>query len=61
MFFLIDKKLNIVLAEIIANSYMTIDDALIICGFTIADDGKILAKDGSATGAYFEDLEIIIK
>lgn len=61
MFLLVDKKSNIVLAEIIANSYMTIDDALMLCNLAIADDGEIITGDGAKTGAYFEDLEIIIK
>lgn len=61
MFFLIDKKSNIVLVEIISNSYMTIDEALTLFDLTIAEDGEIITKDGRATGAYFEDIEIVIK
>ena len=56
---LFDKNTGVVIAEIIANHSMTIDDALTLMHFSIDDEGQIFDDDnGVYLDAWYDDLEL---
>lgn len=55
---LFDKNTGVVIAEIITNHGMTIDEALILMHFSI-DEGQIFDDDnGVYLDAWYDDLEM---
>ena len=57
---LYDKSTGVVIAEIIANFSMTIDEALSLMRFSIDDEGQIFDDDnGVYLDAWYDDLEMV--
>lgn len=56
---LYDKNTGVVIADIITNHSMTIDDALTLMHFSIDDEGQIFDDDnGVYLDAWYDDLEM---
>lgn len=56
---LYDRMTGTVIADIITNHSMSIDDALDLMGYTLDDDeGQILDEDGNRLDAWYDDLEM---
>lgn len=55
---LYDKNTGVVIADIITNHGMTIDEALSLMRFSIGDEGQIFDDDnGVYLDAWYDDLE----
>lgn len=56
---LVDKYTGVVVADIICNHSMTIDEILLIMRISIDDEGQLFDNDNdSYFDAWFDDLEI---
>lgn len=57
---LYDKSTGVVIADIITNHGMTIDEALSLMRFSIDDEGQIFDDDnGVYLDAWYDDLEML--
>ena len=57
---LINKVTGDIIAEIMTNRSMTIDEALMLMHYTTGPDGQIMDEDtGAELPAYYDDLEMI--
>lgn len=56
---LVDKYTGIVVADIIANHSMTIDEILLLVRISIDDEGQLFDDDnGLYLNAWYDDLEL---
>lgn len=56
---LIDKATGAVVADIITNHGMSIDDALKLMHYSVTDDGQIMDDDsGELLDSWYDDLEM---
>lgn len=56
---LFDKSTGVVIAEIITNHSMSIDDALALMRFSLDDEGQVFDDDnGVYFNAWYDDLEL---
>lgn len=56
---LVDKGTGVVVADIICNHSMSIDDILLLMRFSIDDEGQLFDDDNdSYLDAWYDDLEI---
>ena len=56
---LIDTKTNEIVADIITNHSMCIDEILNLMDITVNDDGQLVDDNGSEINAFYDDLEMI--
>ena len=56
---LIDTKTNEIVADIITNHSMCIDEILNLMDITVNDDGQFVDDNGAEINAWYEDLEMI--
>lgn len=57
---LYDKNTCVVIAEIITNHSMSIDDALSLMRFSVDEEGQIFDDDnGICLDAWYDDLEMV--
>lgn len=56
---LIDTKTNEIVADIITNHSMCIDEILNLMDITVNDEGQLLDENGSEINAWYYDLEMI--
>ena len=56
---LIDTKTNEIVADIITNHSMCIDEILNLMDITVNDEGHLLHENGSEINAWYDDLEMI--
>lgn len=56
---LIDTKTNEIVADIITNHSMCIDEILNLMDITVNDEGQLVDETGSRINAWYEDLEMI--
>lgn len=56
---LIDTKTNEIVADIITNHSMCIDEILSLMDITVDSEGQLVDSDGSRINAWYDDLEMI--
>ena len=56
---LIDTKTNEIVADIITNHSMGIDEILSLMDITVDSDGQLVDSDGDRINAWYDDLEMI--
>ena len=57
---LIDKKTNEVIADIVTNHSMSIDECLSLMNYTVNEDGQIYDVDNAVElSAWYDDLEMV--
>ena len=55
---LIDTKTNEIVADIITNHSMCIDEILSLMDITVDPEGQLVDSDGSRINAWYDDLEM---
>lgn len=56
---LIDKNTGAVIADIMTNHSMSIDDCLNLMGYSVDDNGQVYDSDsGKELNAWYDDLEM---
>ena len=53
---LIDKETGVMVANILTNHSMTIDEGLELVGCTVDDDGQIRDRDGELLEAWYDNI-----
>lgn len=56
---LIDTKTNEIVADIITNHSMCIDEILSLMDITVDPEGQLVDSDGSRINAWYDDLDMI--
>ena len=56
---LIDTKTNEIVADIITNHSMCIDEILNLMDITVNDEGQLVDDNGAEINAWYDDLEMI--
>ena len=51
-----DCKTGELIAKIVTNHSMTIDEVLNFMGYTVNDDGQLITEDGETINAWYDDL-----
>lgn len=55
---IIDKENGQVVAEIVTNHSMTIDEAIDCMGWTVNDEGEIIDDEGNHTNVWYDYIDL---